>query len=73
MFADDSSMGLDGEVFNRCGVPMISSSETADVIQTLLNDRPLTGRAYHEAVQVDLEAVVYCVVVDASRQAACAH
>src|SRR5215471_5797551 len=64
VLAYNSGMRLGDEVSYGSRVPMVPASQTAPVVEALLDDSPLASRGQNEIMQVDLKPVGDGVVVD---------
>jgi hypothetical protein len=52
---------------------MVTASHTIAIVETLLDNRPLTIGCDHEAVQIDLKTVGKGVVIDPRSKATSTH
>ena len=68
-----AAWGSDDEVAHGGGVPVVAARQAAGFVHALLHHGPLPVGGEHERMQIDLEAVVHGVVVDARREPAGAH
>ena len=71
MIADNAGVRIGGEVTDGGRMPMITSRETALIVQTLLHHGPFALGGNDKGMEIDLEAVGNRVVVDSRCQPAC--
>src|SRR5262249_798739 len=67
--ADNAGMRLSSEISNARGMPMIAASHAGLFIHSLLNNSPFSLRRQNESVEINLESVRNCIVVDAACEA----
>src|SRR5262245_54395171 len=64
MLADDSGMRFFDKVPYRGRMPVISARQAGSIIHSLLHHGPFAVGRHYESMEINLEAVRDCVVVD---------